>query len=185
MIRCELRLPEQLAESPSLYQVWLQELRTKNWNTYVKRPFAGPEPVLRYLALYTHRVAISNGRLVELDGDQVVYRYKNYRDEGRWRDGRMHGVEFVRRFTQHILPPGFVRIRYYGLLSNRRRRETVEACRAEWGEPSVDDDLVESLSPEEVDPGQPSLGCCVCGAKALQLLETVTAAPGLRPRAPP
>jgi len=183
--RGQLRLPKELAESPSRYQVLLRGLELKKWNVFVKPPFAGPEHVLRYLARYTHRVAIANGRLLELDGDEVVYRYKNYRENGRWRTDSMHAVRFLQRFTQHILPPGFVRIRYYGLLSNRRRRETVEACRAEWGEPSIDDDLVETLSPEEGDSEQPALACAVCGAKALRLLEEVTAAPGLRPRAPP
>ena len=183
--RGQLRLPGPLAESPSRYRVWLRGLELKRWNVYVKRPFAGPEHVLRYLARYTHRVAISNGRILELDGEHVVYRYKNYREQGRWRTGRLHGVEFVRRFTQHVLPSGFVRIRYYGLISNRRRRETVAACRAEWGEPSVDSELAQSLSREEDAAESSAVGCSVCGAKALLLLETVTATPGLRPRPPP
>lgn len=183
--RGKLKLPKDLSESPSRYLVWLRELETKRWNIFIKPPFAGPEHVLRYLARYTHRVAISNARLLELDGDQVVYRYKQYRKNGRWCTGRMHGVELVRRFTQHILPPGFVRIRYYGLLSNRRRRETVKACRATWGEPSVDTDLVVTLVPEVADSDQPTAPCATCGAKSLRLLETVPASPGLRPRAPP
>ena len=131
--RHEIVLPPDLAESPSLYATWLAGLRAKRWKVYVKPPFGGPVQVLRYLSRYTHRVAISNERLLGLDGDRVLFRYKDSAADETWKSAKLDAVEFLRRFSQHILPRGFVRIRYYGLLSNRRRRESVAAIREQLG----------------------------------------------------
>jgi hypothetical protein len=100
---------------------------------YAKRPFGGPGAVLKYLARYTHRVAISNRRLLGLEGGRVRFRYKDYARGGKRRVMELGASEFLRRFVQHVLPRGFVRVRYYGLLSHRGRREDLERCRALLG----------------------------------------------------
>lgn len=113
----------QLAESAA-FAGWLAPLKACEWVVYAKRPFAGPEAVLAYLSRYTHRVAISNRRLVALDDRGVTFRWKDYRTKGRTRHKTMTlGVdEFMRRFLLHMLPGGFHRIRHYGLLANGGRR---------------------------------------------------------------
>ncbi len=95
----------------------LGELYRQNWVVYAKPPFAGAEHVYRYLGRYTHRVAISNGRLLELKNDRVLFRYKDYADESRWKTMSLEVDEFMRRFLLHVLPKGLVRIRHYGLLA--------------------------------------------------------------------
>jgi hypothetical protein len=105
----------------------------KEWTVYAKRPFGGPEQVLKYLARYTHRVAISDRRLVDLRNGRVRFRYKDYADGQKTKVLRLSSSEFIRRFLLHTLPSGFVRIRYYGLLANRRRRERLDLCRSLLG----------------------------------------------------
>jgi hypothetical protein len=97
---------------------------------YSKPPFGGPETVLRYLARYTHRIAISNQRLVRLEEDRVVFRWKDYTSADRWRLMSLGAEEFIRRFLLHALPPRFVRIRYFGLLAHRKSREALGLARA-------------------------------------------------------
>jgi hypothetical protein len=111
----------------------LRQLTSKGWVVYAKRPFAGPQQVLRYLSRYTHRVAITNGRLVSADAGQVQFRYKDYADGGRIKEMRLVWREFIRRFCLHVLPEGFVKIRHFGLLGNRRRRQRLERVRAILG----------------------------------------------------
>ena len=117
---------------PSVFAQWLAPLRTCEWVVYAKRPFAGPEAVLAYLSRYTHRVAISNRRLVALDERGVTFRWKDYRAKGRTRYKVMtlSADEFMRRFLLHVLPAGFHRIRHYGLLANPVRRENLAKIRA-------------------------------------------------------
>lgn len=105
----------------------------KEWTVYAKRPFGGPEQVLKYLARYTHRVAISDRRLVDLQNGRVRFRYKDYADGQKTKVLCLSSSEFIRRFLLHALPSGFVRIRYYGLLANRRRRERLDLCRSLLG----------------------------------------------------
>ena len=102
------------------------------WVVYAKRPFADPEAVLAYLSRYTHRVAISNQRLIAMDGRGVTFRWKDYRLKGQARDKAMTLApdEFMRRFLMHVLPSGFHRIRHYGLLANAGRRENLARARA-------------------------------------------------------
>jgi len=104
------------------------EVRRKEWVVYAKPPFGGPTQVLKYLARYTHRVAISNQRIVSLDHQQVVFRWKD-RSEQQERIMAISGVEFVRRFLLHVLPKGFVRIRHYGFMANRVRDERIGLAR--------------------------------------------------------
>lgn len=102
---------------------------------YAKPPFGGPEQVLKYMARYTHRVAISNHRLVSLDDETVSFRWKDYADRNTPKVMTLDGVEFIRRFLQHVLPSGFVRIRHFGFLTNRCRDEKLARCRALRGTP--------------------------------------------------
>ena len=108
----------------------LHTLHEKPWVVYAKRPFAGPEQVLDYLGRYTHRVAISNNRLVSLKDDAVRFRYKDYAHGDRRKVMTLAATEFIRRFLLHILPQRFMRIRHYGLLANRAKREKLAATRA-------------------------------------------------------
>lgn len=111
-------------------------LYRQRWNTYAKPPFGGPEQVLRYLGSYTHRVAISNHRLVSLHDGQVIFTYKDYRDGSRRKTMALDAVEFLRRFLLHVLPPRFVRIRHYGLWAARNvTTKLVTARRLLVGEP--------------------------------------------------
>src|ERR1700738_5081530 len=96
---------------------------------YAKRPFAGPAQVLDYVGRYTHRVAISNNRLLSMANGRVRFRWKDYRDGNRQKTMTLDGAEFIRRFLIHVLPDGFHRIRYYGFLANCHRARKLERCR--------------------------------------------------------
>jgi hypothetical protein len=104
-------------------------IRKKDWVVYAKQPFAGPEEVLKYVARYTHRVAIANNRLLDIDDGKVQFRWKDYRDDSRQKIMTLDADEFIRRFLLHVLPDGFQRIRYYGFLANRYRTEKLALCR--------------------------------------------------------
>ena len=110
---------------------WLKALKKIDWVVYAKRPFAGPESVLAYLSRYTHRVAISNSRLLRFDGQGVTFRWKDYRNEKhlRYKNMTLSADEFIRRFLIHVLPGGFQRLRHYGLLANARRKENLKQAR--------------------------------------------------------
>jgi hypothetical protein len=106
----------------------MRKVRRKNWVVYAKPPFGGAEQTLKYLARYTHRVAISNHRLQSMDDSGVRFLWRDYRD-GRKKTMALSGVEFLRRFSQHILPKRFTRIRHYGLLAGCKRAERLQQCR--------------------------------------------------------
>jgi predicted Zn-ribbon and HTH transcriptional regulator len=99
------------------------------WVVYAKPPFNGPEQVLRYLARYTHRVAISNSRILSVEGDEVTFRWKDYAHGNKNKAMTVKATEFLRRFLIHVLPKGFVRIRFFGFLANRRRAKMLAVCR--------------------------------------------------------
>jgi hypothetical protein len=109
--------------------MFLRSLKSHDWVVYAKKPFGGPEHVLHYLARYTHRVAISNHRLISMEGDQVTFRWKDYAHGNRKRKMTIPAGEFLRRFFLHVLPRGFVRIRHFGFLANRRRSKLLPLCR--------------------------------------------------------
>ena len=113
------------------FKTWLAPLRQCEWVVYAKRPFAGPQAVLAYLSRYTHRVAISNSRLLAMDERGVSFRWKDYRDKGKTRHKAMtlSPQEFIRRFLLHVLPDGLHRIRHYGLLANSNRRDNLAQAR--------------------------------------------------------
>jgi len=152
-----------LAEAGA-FQRWLVALRTCEWVVYAKRPFAGPEAVLAYLSRYTHRVAISNRRLVSLDEHGVTFRWKDYRDKGRTRHKTMTLAtdEFMRRFLLHVLPTGFHRIRHYGLLANAGRRQNLVKARALLDVPTP-----EPPGNESAATPPPTFVCRDCGALML------------------
>jgi Putative transposase/Transposase zinc-binding domain len=119
-------------------RAFLQHLaptRETQWVVYAKRPFAGPEQVLDYVGRYTHRVAISNNRLLDIDNEKVSFRYKDYRHNSQQKTMTLDAEEFIRRFLLHVLPDGFQRIRYYGFLGNRYREEKLTRCRELLGMP--------------------------------------------------
>jgi hypothetical protein len=111
------------------FEAWAAALRARDWVVYSQPPFGGPAVVLKYLARYTHRVAIGNSRLVALDGRRVTFTYKDYADAARTKAMTLDGVEFLRRWVQHVLPRGFVKVRHSGLLANRDREAKLAACR--------------------------------------------------------
>ena len=158
---------------------WLAPLRKCEWVVYAKRPFAGPAAVLAYLSRYTHRVAISNRRLVTLDEQGVTFRWKDYRAKGRTRHKTMTLAtdEFMRRFLLHVLPAGFHRIRHYGLLANAGRRVHLATARTLLNAPPPD--IV--VAAHEL-PAAPSFVCRCCGA-AMRVIETFVR--GQPIRAPP
>jgi hypothetical protein len=143
-------------------------------------PFGGPAVVLKYLARYTHRAAISNHRLLGLEDGQVRFRWKDYAQGGRWRTMTLGAVEFVRRFVMHVLPAGFVRIRHYGLLANRHRREKLSLCRELLAAAASAVEAEGLVSrPESCDPVTPTRSCPVCGAGRLVVIAELPApAPG-------
>jgi hypothetical protein len=115
---------------PRAFHSLLADLRRKEWVVYSKPPFGGPEHVLKYLARYTHRVAISNGRLLGLDHGQVRFRWRDSRHHNRSAVMALDAIEFIRRFLLHVLPAGFVKIRHFGLLANRNRSQALALCRS-------------------------------------------------------
>ena len=108
---------------------YLDPVRQKEWVVYAKEPFAGPEQVLDYVGRYTHRVAISNNRILDIEDGHVRFRWKDYREDNAQKTMTLEATEFIRRFLLHVLPPGLQRIRYYGFLGNRHRQEKIERCR--------------------------------------------------------
>jgi hypothetical protein len=126
-----LRWPDglQALADPESRARWCAALAARDWVVYAKPPFGGPEQVLKYLARYTHRVAISNGRLLELHNGRVTFRYKDYADDHKQKAMTLSAEEFLRRFVQHVLPARFVKVRHYGLLANRQRAVRLEQCR--------------------------------------------------------
>jgi hypothetical protein len=147
---------------------WLVPLRQIEWVVYAKRPFAGPEAVLAYLSRYTHRVAISNSRLLSLDERGVTFRWKDYRAAARTRHKTMTltAPEFMRRFLLHVLPSGFHRLRHYGLLANQTRKKNIALARTLLRVPAL-------TEPAECDTHNakpcrsPTFVCRHCGAPML------------------
>jgi hypothetical protein len=123
---------QQLA-SHGAFSYFLWQLGQKDWVVYAKPPFGGAEHVLNYLARYTHRVAISNHRLVAFENDRVSFRWRDYAHGGKKKIMTVSAHEFLRRFLLHVLPGGLVRIRHFGLFANRRRSAALERCRVLLG----------------------------------------------------
>ena len=125
----DLRGPAADFSDPAWFEQLMEKLRNKKWFVYAKPPFGGPAHVLRYLGRYTHRMAISNHRLTAFDGQRVSFRWRDYAHGSKQRVMTLDAREFLRRFFLHVLPKGFVRIRHYGLLSNRFRKQLLPLAR--------------------------------------------------------
>jgi hypothetical protein len=125
---------------PKAFFAFLRPLFRKDWVVYAKRPFGGPDHVLHYLARYTHRVAISNHRLIAFENDQVTFRWKDYAHSNKKRKMTVSADEFLRRFLLHVLPRGFVRIRFFGFLANRCRADLLPLCRQLLAQQSSESD---------------------------------------------
>lgn len=132
----QLVLPESLPDR-SGFQALLDELHAKAWVVYSEPPFEGPEKAVDYLARYVYRVAISNSRLVRMENGEVTFTYKEYREGGAVKEMSLPVAEFIRRFLLHVLPERFVRVRYYGFLSPRRREREMALCRELLGAESM------------------------------------------------
>ena len=188
----KLGLHGQLAplQEPHAMKQLVAKLRAKSWNVYAKRPFAGPRQVLQYLSRYTHRVALSNRRLISLDAHEgkVTFSYKMRRGDQASAHATMELDldEFVRRFCLHLLPERFVKIRHYGLLANRGRQERIAKIQAKLGGATQPDEAIEELAPscapsaQALQP-QGRLTCPACGKRALVWIETIHRPP----RGPP
>lgn len=168
---------------------YLEPLREKEWVVYAKAPFAGPEQVLDYVGRYTHRVAISNNRLLDIEAGRVTFRWKDYRDGDAQKTMTLAAEEFIRRFLLHVLPPGFHRIRYYGLLGNRHRQDKLDQCRR-----LLDMSLAPLKEPDPAAPadyrdrhevltGQSLLECPLCHRGRMMLIEQLP--PSRGPEPPP
>src|SRR3989475_6074354 len=152
------------------FRAYLAPLQTTEWVVYAKKPFAGPKQVLAYLARYTHRVAIANSRLLDLDQTHVSFGWKDYRESGCHKSKvmRLDVSEFMRRFLLHVLPNGFHRIRHYGLFANTHRADKLALCRSLLDVPSAptdrhDDDSGPSGSNHELPP------CPCCGGRMITI----------------
>jgi hypothetical protein len=163
---------------PAAFEHCLNMSVRKDWGVYAKRPFGGPQQVLKYLARYTHRVAISNQRLVDLRNGRIRFRYKDYADQQRTKVMPLSTSEFIRRFLMHTLPSGFLRIRYYGLLANRDRQQRLDQCRSLLGvEPQTVPPAEEvPESTEASDPSATHQTCPVCQRGKLVIIDVVPAA---------
>ncbi len=172
---------------------WIKPLRKSEWVVYAKRPFAGPQAVLAYLSRYTHRVAISNSRLLELNDQGVTFKWKDYRSKQRFRHKIMtlKTDEFIRRFLIHVLPGGFHRIRHYGLLANSGRRDNLKQARKLLINKTTDDeganeygaiDSTESRQDDVLELSQATYLCPDCGSPMV-VIECFER--GQLPRAPP
>jgi hypothetical protein len=155
-------------EEATTFKALLARLANKKWVVYAKRPFAGPEQVLAYLARYTHRVAISNRRLVEISDQHVSLRWKDYREDGSHRSKvmRLAPEEFMRRFLLHVLPDGFHRIRHYGLFANGHRADKLALCRRLLDVPAPANSRNDADDcGEQVDDKPEPPPCPCCGGK--------------------
>jgi len=147
------------------FAAYLAPLRNSEWVVYSKRPFGGPKEVLRYLARYTHRVAISNRRLIECDDNSVTFKWKDYRLEGpeRYKLMTLATHEFIRRFLMHVLPAGFHRIRYYGLLASGKRAENIARARELLAVPLLPIEAIKAATTDTNQPQPPKHPCPCCG----------------------
>jgi hypothetical protein len=163
---------------PGAFNCRLRELRRLEWIVYAKPPFGGPGQTLAYLSRYTHRVAISNARIVSMSDERVAFRWKDYRCRGKSKVMSLEAHEFIRRFLLHTLPDGFHRIRHYGFLANGRRAEKLALCRKLLDTPPLEE------TAQHTDEAAPSRarGRCPCCGGLMIILATV---PRPQPKRPP
>jgi hypothetical protein len=172
-----------LADAGAFHR-YLKPLYETDWVVYSKPPFGGPACVLKYLARYTHRVAISNRRLLAASDGKVSFAFKDYADDGKRKIMTLDAVEFLRRFLLHILPKGFQRIRHYGLLANRHRKQLLAACRSRLGvdpTPPAREDTAPNTSTASAPASTGAISkpksCSRCGASTLVRREILAVHP--------
>jgi Putative transposase/Transposase zinc-binding domain len=163
-------------EEPTRFRQLVAGLREKEWVVYAKPPFGGPEIVLKYLARYTHRVAISNHRLIAIEDDKVRFHWKDYADGNQQKTMALDGVEFIRRFLLHVVPSGFMRIRHFGFLANGHRAKKLELCRRLLGVKHAPD--TKAVTKPEMDQSTaeesvPSDLCPACKEGRMVVIETL------------
>ncbi len=172
---------------PRAFARHLAPARRAEWVVYAKPPFGGPQHVLEYLGRYTHRVAISNTRLIDFGAGMVSFRWKDYRHVSRQKVMRLEAQEFMRRFLLHVLPAGFQRIRHYGLLANRCRAVKLARCRQLLAEPApvveVPEVPLDYRDRYQLLTGKSLRDCPKCGHGHMTCIETFL--PGSLPRGPP
>jgi hypothetical protein len=161
-----------LAEA-ARFHAWLRESSNTEWVVYAKPPFGGPEDALKYLARYTHRVAISSSRLLSLEEGRVTFRWRDSKHGNQVKPMTLDATEFIRRFLLHVLPSGFVKIRHFGFQSNRNRRSMLSLCRKLLNVPSCTPDSTSILSHEQRSALERR--CPFCHAGALRIVEWLSA----------
>jgi hypothetical protein len=159
-----------------LFEEQLDRAVKSRWVVYAKRPFRGPEQLLKYLARYTHRVAISNNRLIEMRGGHVHFRWKDYREGGRQKTMWLSATEFIRRFLLHVLPSGFMRIRHSGFLANRFREKKLELSRRLLSVPSMPEPEETTMKSDETATESEEHGRCpACGKGRIRYVAEIPA----------
>jgi hypothetical protein len=169
------------------FKAYLVPLHRTKWFVYSKRPFAGPEQVLAYLSRYTHRVAISNSRLIAADETGVTFGYKDYRIEGpgRYKTMTLKPGEFIRRFLMHVLPKGFHRIRHCGLLASGTKTETIARARELIAAATPAQTAQKQQAPDSTAAtDKPTYPCLCCGGR-MSIIETFKRGSTPRYRPPP
>jgi hypothetical protein len=136
-------------QDPQAFTRYLDLVRNVKWVVYAKPPFAGPQQVVDYVGRYTHRVAISNHRIVDIEGGHVKFNWRDYRDNNQQKTMPLSADEFIGRFLLHVLPSGFHRIRYYGFLGNRHRNEKLQHCRQLLGMATSSESCSVTATPED------------------------------------
>jgi hypothetical protein len=171
-VKGELQFPGDLEalKTSEAFERWLDEMVSKNWVVYAKAPFSGPAQVVRYVSRYTHRVAISNQRILSMDDGVIRFTYKNYTKKGEceqaeqlWEEMELPAHEFIRRFLQHVLPPGYHRLRYYGFLSGSQKHQ----LRAIWEELVFEE---EQMPPEVTVTPWGGIPCPKCPTGIMEVL---------------
>jgi len=161
-----------LAE-PARFHAWLRKSNKTEWVVYAKPPFGGPEYVLKYLARYTHRVAITSHRLLSLDDGRITFRWRDSRHGNQTKSMTLDAVEFIRRFLLHILPSGFMKIRHFGFLANRNRASALALCRLHLNASSPTVDPIAILTREQQSAVERR--CPVCPPGVLRIVEWLSA----------
>ena len=180
LIKGQLQLPPQLSGLATTVGLkrWLRPLKRKPWIVYSKAPLAGPEKLLDYLGRYTHRVAISNHRLLSIDGGHVQFHWRDRADGDRRKIAKLPAVQFIRRFLYHVLPKGFMRIRHYGFLANRAKKQALARCRQQLNASEPPPLPTKTVADWMLQLTGTDINCCPqCGATLLHMLVTRSCQP--------
>jgi hypothetical protein len=174
-------------EVPKTFDTFVKRLRSKKWVVYAKPPFGGPEQTLSYLGRYTHRVAISNHRLLDMQGDQVRFTFRNRQKGDRLEVAQLEAHVWIKRFLLHVLPSGFVRVRHYGLLANRCKAYTLPLCRQALGQvaPPTHPEPQSVVQAMQSWTGIDITRCPACGHQPLERIPVAAVLGANRSRDPP